>query len=113
MAKSKAMSKSGVGVTIAPPNLKVALFTIEGTAPYVQNKFSAKARELMREKQEAGSTGKKGSKRTAKDFQACYRAAMHISDEGWHGIPAPAFRAAMISACRICGFQMTKAKLAV
>jgi hypothetical protein len=100
-------------VNIAPPNIKTALFTIRGTAPLVQNKFSAKAREMMKAKQEAGSVGKKGQKREAKDFQQCYRDAMHISAEGWHGIPAPAFRNALISACRICGFMMTRAKLAV
>jgi len=111
MGKAKT-KKVGV-VTIPPLNLKVAVFTIEGTTPYVQNKFSAKAREEMRIKQEAGSTRKKGGKRAAKDFRQCYKDAQHIAVEGWHGIPAPAFRAAMISACRICGFQMTRAKLAV
>ena len=38
---------------------------------------------------------------------------MHKTAEGWCGIPAPAFRNAMISACRVVGFQMTRAKLAL
>ena len=101
------------GVTITPPNLKTAKFPITGIAPYVQNKFSAKARQQMRDKQEAGSQGKKGKKREAKDFEQCYEDAMHVSEDGWHGIPAPAFRNAMISACRMAGFTMTHAKLAV
>jgi len=100
-------------VTISPPNFKTAVFKIRGSAPYVQNKFSQKAREMMRETQEAGSTAKKGKKREGKDFQLAYKQAMHISHEGWAGIPAPAFRAAMVSACRVVGFQMTKAKLSV
>lgn len=100
-------------VEITAPRLKTVAIEIEGTAPYMQNKFSAKARQQMRDAQEAGSTGKKGKKKEAKDFMACYEAAMHKSGEGWCGIPAPSFRNAMISACRLCGFKMTHAKLSV
>jgi hypothetical protein len=100
-------------LTIAPPKFEVAEFRIVGVAPYVQNKFSAKAREQMRAKQEAGSTAKKGSKREPKDFTASYEGAMHRSADGWCGIPAPAFRNACVSACRMCGFRMTHAKLSL
>lgn len=100
-------------LTIPEPNLQTAAFEIVGTAPYVQNKFAAKAKQMMRETQEAGSTSRKGRKKDPKDFEQCYRDAMHVSDDGWIGIPAPAFRCALISACRVCGFQMTKAKLSV
>jgi len=100
-------------ITIAPPNFETAKFLITGISPYVQNKFSAKALEQMKNKQEAGSTGKKGAKREAKDFQAAYEGAIHKTKDGWVGIPAPAFRNAMISACRTVGFMMTRAKLSV
>lgn len=60
-----------------------------------------------------GAARKKGSARTPKDFKALYEGAMHKSTEGWHGIPAPAFRNALISACRLAGFAMTRAKLSV
>jgi len=101
-------------LTIKPPNFQEVRFRIRFNAPYVQNKFSAKAREAMRLKQEQGSTANKGrGNRAAKDFDEVYRNAMHISTEGWHGIPAAAFRNAMISACRMVGFKMTHAKLAV
>ena len=102
---------SGQVVTIAPPNFQTGVFRIRGIAPYVQNKFSQKAREQMRAMQEAGSTARKGSKREAKDFHAAYEQAIHRTAEGWAGIPAPAFRNAMISACRTVGFQMTRSKL--
>jgi hypothetical protein len=111
MAKGKTATQSEV--TILPPNFQTAVFRIVGTAPYVQHKFSQKARELMRGKQEAGSAGKKGKKREPKDFMACYEGAKHKSADGWCGIPAPAFRCAMVSACRIVGFKMTLAKLAL
>ncbi|GAF99934.1 unnamed protein product [marine sediment metagenome] len=98
---------------IQPPKFDTAAFHIIGVAPYVQNKFSQKSREQMRLKQESGSVAKKGSKRDAKDFAKAYEGAMHISEDGWHGIPAPAFRNACVSACRMCGFKMTHAKLSV
>jgi hypothetical protein len=100
-------------VTISAPNFQTAEFTIRGTAPYVQNKFSQKARQMMMDKQMAGATAKKGTKRDAKDFDAQYKGAMHIAEGGWHGIPASSFRAAMIDACRLVGFKMTHAKLGV
>ncbi len=100
-------------LTIKPPKFQTAEFLIEGVAPYCQNKFSAKARQKMRETQQAGSTGTKGRKKEPKDFQAVYEGAIHRSRQGWAGIPAPAFRNAMISACRIVGFKMTIAKMSV
>lgn len=100
-------------VTIKAPNMQRASFRIIGTAPLVINRFALKAMEQMKAKQEAGSTAKKGSKKDPKNFQALYEQAKHISTEGWNGISAAAFRAAMISACRMVGFQMTRAKLSV
>ena len=100
-------------LVISPPNFKEAKFTIRGNSPYVQNKFSKKAFDAMKATQEAGSTAKKNTKKEAKDFAACYEGAKHISTKGWCGIPAPAFRNALISACKIVGFQMTKGKLSL
>ena len=100
-------------LTITPPNIQVMQFKLIGTAPYVQNRFSHKAMEQMKAKQQAGSTSKKGTKRDAKDFEECYKQAMHVSKDGWHGIPASAFRNAMISACRLVGFRMTLGKLSL
>jgi hypothetical protein len=100
-------------IAVAAPKFEIATIRIRGTAPLVQHKFSAKLRRQMVEKQQAGSTATKGKKREPKDFEQTYRDAMHISREGWHGIPAPAFRSAMISACRLVGYKMTLAKLSV
>lgn len=44
-------------------------------------------------------------------IQAAFLAAQHRAPDGWCGIPSPAFRNALISACRTVGFQMTRAKL--
>lgn len=100
-------------VTIPAPNFHTGEFRIVGTAPYVQNKFAAKARAMIRESQEEGSKSKNKKKKEPKNFQQLYEGCIHRSVEGWAGIPAPAFRNAMVSACRVAGFQMTKAKLSV
>jgi hypothetical protein len=99
-------------VQISRPNFARTTLVLRGTAPFVANNFSHEARELMRAKQAAGSTGKKGTKREAKDFDACYRGSMHVTQDGKPGINSTAFRQAMISACRLVGFKMTMAKLA-
>lgn len=120
MAKKRAVTKSsgnGAGqVQITAPNLQEAAFKIRGTSPYVQHKFSAKAKEQMRAKQVAGSTARKGSKREGKDFDECYRQAQYIPSVGkWPNgaIPATAIKAAMVSACRLVDFKMTDAKQCV
>lgn len=100
-------------LVISAPNFQVAEFAITGNAPYVQNRFSAKAMQTIRDTQEAGQQAKKGKKREPKDFRANYEGAKHVSTEGWLGIPASAFRAAMISACKNAGYFMSRAKLSL
>jgi len=100
-------------VQITPPNLQTVEFLIIGTAPYVQQAFSQKAKQAIRDGQLAGSQSKKGKKREPKDFLAAYEGSKHLSTEGWSGIPASAFRAAMISACRLVNFKMTLAKMSI
>lgn len=100
------------GLSIPAPDIRGVRIPIIGAAPLMTNKFSAKAQQIMRDAQEAGSSAKSKKTREAKDFEACFNGARHISTEGWDGIHAAAFRNALISACRTCGFTMTKAKLA-
>jgi hypothetical protein len=97
-------------VAITAPDFKTCVIRVEGTAPLVVNKFSAKAREMMKAAQEGGKTKAKVAKEP-KNFMACFEAARHISEEGWDGVPAVTFRKAMIDACRLVGFPMTKAKI--
>lgn len=112
MDGSAASEKTAKGL-IPAPKFKTVTFTLRGNAPYVSNKFSAEAREMMRAKQAAGSQAKKGGKRDAKDFDRCYRESMHATADGKYGVPASSFRQALVSACRIVGFKMTLAKLAL
>lgn len=100
-------------VTIKAPDIRTAEFELVGTAPLVMHKFSTKVQEQIRATQEAGSTAKSKKNREAKDFEQKCREAAHVSVEGWYGIPASAFRAALIAACRLVGYQMTKAKMSI
>jgi len=100
-------------VQITAPNFQQFRAKIVGTSPLMLNKFSVKAREMMREAQASGQIKRRNKPKAAKDFKAAYEEAQYVSAEGWHGIPATAFRAAMISACRVVGFPMTRAKLAL
>jgi hypothetical protein len=97
---------------IKAPKFEIIELRIEGTAPLVMHKFSQKAREQIIATQKAGQQSAGKRKREPKDFDAVYEGARHLSEEGWDGIPAGAFRNAMISACRTVGYKMTHAKLA-
>src|SRR3954465_11034302 len=100
-------------VVITAPKFEGASIPIVGSTPLVLHKFSAKGVGIMRAAQEAGSQARKGKAREARVFEDNYNGARHISRDGWDGIPAAAFRDAMISACRAIGFKMTLAKMSI
>lgn len=99
-------------VMISPPKFSYASAKIKGTAPFMSNAMSSEARAKMRAGQEMGTQARgMQRKRDPKDFTAQFKGALHVSSDGWFGIPCSAFRAAMIEACKTVGFPMTKAKL--
>jgi hypothetical protein len=100
-------------ITITPPRFETMILRIEGTAPYMQARFAAKAMQAMKAKMQAGPTAKKGGKKDARDFDDDFRQAQHVSSDGWNGIPASAFRNACIDVCRMVGFKMTHAKMSI
>lgn len=99
---------------IKAPNFKTHVFLLRGNAPYVSNKFSDEARNMMRAKQAAGSQAKrKGEAKPGRDFDNDFKQSMHLDEKGRPGVPASCFRQAMVSACKTVGFKMTIAKLAL
>lgn len=100
-------------VTISEPKFESLRFDLVGTAPLMQARFSAKAMQMMRDKHEAGSTANKGKKKEPRNFDADFKGAQHRSLDGWCGMPASAIRSACISACRMCDFKMTHAKMSI
>ena len=100
-------------VHITPPNMRTAVFRIEGTAPFVQLRFSAKVqRGLIDTMSEEGNPRKKKN-RSPRNYQEEYEGAMYEAPNAKRGIPASAFRNAAISACRLVKFHMTLAKLSI
>lgn len=108
-----AKQKPSKAIAVDKPNFRTVMFRVRGTSPYCQSKFSNKARQKMRDKQEAGPAAKTTRGRTPRDFDADYKQAQYVSTEGWNGIPAGAFRSAMISACKTVDATMTRAKLCI
>lgn len=110
-----AFGKKDEGVAVVhPANIMSATFRIKGTAPLVQCKFSEKAKQKMMADMATPKAAKKAkTARDPRDYERDFLQAQHISTAGWHGIPCPAFRAAMIDACRTVGLVMTKAKMSV
>lgn len=99
-------------LVIKAPNFQTIQFGIIGTAPLVMHKFSEKAKNDMMASMMKTRATLRGNKEP-KDFDESLRQAIHYSTEEWIGVPASAFRAAAISACRIVGFKMTLAKMGI
>lgn len=100
-------------IRISPPRFLTLTVEIEGTAPYMQLRFSQKAKGLMMDKMAAGSTAKTKKTREARDFNDDMKQAMYLTEEGDHGMPASSFRNCCIEACRMAGFKMTHAKMSI
>ena len=100
--------QSEVDVKISPPKFATLQFTVEGTAPLVQSRFSKKL-ELMNKYSEQ-SKGKK--KREARDYDADFHASYYKCKD-WVGVNSQSFRAAMIRACTLVNFKMTLAKMSI
>lgn len=101
-------------VKIKPLKFQVCTFEIRSTSEYVSNKFSNRIRLLIEGKHRLGSQAAvKDKKKEARDFEMQFREAQYRSKAGWYGVPAAAFRSALIRACSLSGFKMTIAKMSV
>jgi hypothetical protein len=96
-------------VVISAPKFATLEIILQGAAPLVVERFSKKA-ELMAKMAEGKSAGSKKI-RDARDYDKEAEEARYRHKDGWEGMNAAAFRAGMISACRLVGFKMTLAKL--
>lgn len=73
---------------------KQLTFTISGISPLIQHSWSEKSLRQMREKQ----NGRKTKNRDARDPESEAIEATYFTDNGAYGIPAMAFKSALISA---------------
>lgn len=101
-------------IVVKAPNFGTVRFEIVGTAPLVMNKFSAKAKQGMMDAMGASpGTSRSRAKREPVNWAERLDGAIHYSTDNWIGIPAAAFRAAAVSACRLVNYKMTLAKMAI
>jgi len=100
-------------IVISAPNLQTVIFPIVGIAPYMQAKFAQKAANAIRAKHEAGSTSQGKKVREARNFKDDFEQATYRTANGEYGMPASAFRTAMIDVMRLVGFKMTLGKLSI
>lgn len=98
-------------VQITPLRQRVLHVTIRGTSPLMILRFSKKAENKMIETHKAGSQARSKRVREARNFEDDCEQAKYVSRDGWNGIPADAFRCALIESCRLVGFKMTMAKM--
>src|SRR5216117_1570790 len=100
-----------LNIRISAPNIKTAIFEIEGLTSLVIHRFSQKTKAAIIAKMELGSTAAKNIKKEKLNPKAEYEAARYRLKDGSDGFNASAVRNALISACRLVGIKMTHAKL--
>lgn len=94
------------------PRIKKAILEadIASSAPLIQHRWSEKAKKAMRDKQQGAAKAKK----EPKDPQAEFEAAKYLLPDGTPGIPAVAFKCAIVDAARLVGdAKMTHIRPAV
>jgi hypothetical protein len=111
--KAAGKKKEVEKLEIPAPDFRFVRVRIVGDSPLVQHKFSEKARKEIADKQQQQRTRTRGKR----DPKAEYEAAMYVikgkpgSASATYGMPATAFKRAMIDACRwIDGIAMTQAR---
>jgi hypothetical protein len=113
MATDKPGKGAALLIKINPVNMRTLALEIEGTAPLMQHRMSQKAIAKIRATQEAGQKAKGKKVREPRDFEGDFRGALHISTDGWIGVPASAFRNACIDVCRMVDIKMTHARMSI
>jgi len=85
-------------------------FTIVGTSPMIQHKWSEKALQQMRDKH----AGKKTKTREVRKPEEEFRAACYLTDNDEYGIPLMAFKTSLITAAhKDIGVEKTLVRKAI
>jgi hypothetical protein len=97
-------------MTFTAPQMIHIEVPIVGTSELIMHQWSEKARKQMLDKQ----MGKAKEKKPPKDPMADYEATIYHNSDGKIVMPAGAFKAAIVSACRLVDdLPMTKIKQAI
>jgi hypothetical protein len=90
-------------IHVSPLHLITLEVPIRGISPYIAHRWSEKAKRIMLDTQQ----GKAKPKKQPKDPAAEYNAARYIVDDNRDGIPAVAFKAAIVGAARFFDKSVT------
>lgn len=96
-------TQAATAIEIKRPNLQIRKFTIYGTAPLIQHKWSEKAKKQILDNQ----MKKAAAALPAKDPEADYQDSMYKLSGGRYGFPAVAFKSAAVRAGKLLGLAMT------
>lgn len=97
VSKRVSIDKGTAEKTVSIPTMRVQTMTIKlvGDSPLVCHAWSAKAKQMMLDKQM-----KKGKQaKEAKDPEKCFQESLYKLGQGRYGFPAIAFKAAAVDAC--------------
>lgn len=99
-----------LAVTIPKISYKTMQITVRGKSPLIVHAWSAKAIKMMLDKQ----MGIASAGRSKKDPLADFRESLYVlpNDEGF-GVPAPAFKACIVSGANDIELKMTEVKRCV
>lgn len=107
MTMAKKPETAAIAVNIQAPDVRTVTIPIIGESRLVIHKWSEKAKQEMRDKQQ----GKHRGKKAPKDPEAEFQGSLYQSEEGWYGFPAGGFAKAAVGACRYCeGVTMVLAR---
>ena len=101
---------STAAIKLKPISVETVVVTVEGLTPMIQHAWSEKALRMIREKK----MGKKTKDREACDPDAEFKAAAYYTEDGKYGVPAMAFKSALVSAAhKDIGIEKTLVKKAL
>lgn len=111
---AKARGKQGDNMIVIPkPDFCKFKVTLKGVTPYIMHKFSEKAAQQIKDKQEQKAKAAKGKRDPQSE---CWAAAYVVKGTpgkpgAVYGIPCRQIKAAMVGACRFTdGLNMTMAR---
>lgn len=102
--------KAGAAVQLERIQDQRLVIPIVGLTPLIPHQWAEKAKRMMRDKQ----FGKTQQKREPKNMEEEAEAAIYRLADGRAGMPATAFKGAMVAACRFfSGIPMTEGRLLI
>jgi hypothetical protein len=97
-------------ILIPSPRLEMIQVTVDGIAPLVMRNWDDKTKQQLADKQ---SGKNKAPRREDRDPKDVLNAARYISTEGWDGVPAAAFKGALVRAVSILNVSKTDLNMTI